>query len=231
MRNIAIAKDNRRARESMVKLINEALGCLCIRPDKKPESAIGKDSTAIKTYAIGTTIHMTEPKDVKYVNRLKEEFPSIIVILTKTSDFEHIVNALRVGVCDHLIKHGAAEIVEAMSDAKQESAPMISVDARKVVKTYRTSESDGSLLSGREQEILEQLSKGSANKEIAGQMHISLSTVRTHLRNIYKKLHVRCRTEAVVRFGHDKLDSAATEFQNQPFRRLQQIGNKGMVLR
>ena len=57
-------------------------------------------------------------------------------------------------------------------------------------------------LSRREEEILQHLSKGYSTKEIAGQLSVSVNTVRTHLQHIYNKMHVRSRTQAVVKFLH-----------------------------
>ena len=84
---------------------------------------------------------------------------------------------------------------------------MSSQVARKVVESFRrpsSATSECAALSEREQEILSQLSKGFSNKEIADRMSISISTVRTHLRHIYEKLHVRCRVEAAMRFRKDQ---------------------------
>jgi len=61
-----------------------------------------------------------------------------------------------------------------------------------------------SQLSRREEEVLELLAKGAANKEIAATLSISLDTVRYHLKHIYEKLHVRSRTEAVAKYVGDR---------------------------
>jgi DNA-binding NarL/FixJ family response regulator len=79
---------------------------------------------------------------------------------------------------------------------------MSSQIARRVVHSFHETAPgvDTSPLTDRENEILSFLSKGFANKEIADKLEISIPTVRTHLRHIYEKLHVRSRTEAVARF-------------------------------
>lgn len=196
MRNIAIVANDHRSHESLVRLIDGALDRLCVCSYSVVED-------------------LPEATRVKGMGRLKEESPSIaLLMLTDNADFERILEALRAGAGGCLLKRGVAdEIVEAISDLKEQGRSMKNFAARKVIKSFRVSavaESGTPLLSGREQEILAQLCKGYANKEIAGQMHISMSTVRTHLRNIYKKLHVRCRTEAVVRFGHQSPAPALT---------------------
>ena len=80
---------------------------------------------------------------------------------------------------------------------------MSSQIARRVVQSFRESAPDpqkDEKLSQREEEILQQLSKGYSTKEIADHSSISVNTVRTHLQHIYEKLHVRSRTEAVLKF-------------------------------
>jgi DNA-binding NarL/FixJ family response regulator len=80
--------------------------------------------------------------------------------------------------------------------------PMSSEIARRVVEFFRHRthpRDDGTHLSTREEEVLELLSKGYANKEIADRLELSIDTVRSHLKHIYEKMHVRSRTEAVGR--------------------------------
>ena len=79
---------------------------------------------------------------------------------------------------------------------------MSSVIARKVVQKFQVPlKKEGSLnLTPREQQILERLAKGALYKEIAWDLKIGAETVKTHLRNIYKKLQVRTRTEAVIKY-------------------------------
>ena len=177
------------------------------------EGSVGKVSKPATADVVVAGICLRETVNVKWVDCLKEKYPSIaILMLAENADFERIMKALKIGAGGDLLKHGEVkEVVEIISDVKGGGVPMGNLAAGKVVKSFRVvapAETGASSLSGREQEILAQLSKGYANKEIAGQMHISLSTVRTHLRNIYKKLHVRCRTEAVVRFGRQTPDPA-----------------------
>jgi DNA-binding NarL/FixJ family response regulator len=80
---------------------------------------------------------------------------------------------------------------------------MTSQIARKVVQAFRASEDAENLsmkLTEREAEVLDYLAKGYANKEIADKLGLSVPTVRSHLRSIYDKLHVRSRTEAVAKY-------------------------------
>jgi DNA-binding NarL/FixJ family response regulator len=96
-----------------------------------------------------------------------------------------------------------AELVQAIEQVHAGGAPMSMQIARKVVAhfgTAPTSDSDMEKLTKREYEVLTLLARGDLDKEIADQLHINVSTVRTHLKHIYEKLHVQSRTQAAVRY-------------------------------
>jgi DNA-binding NarL/FixJ family response regulator len=79
--------------------------------------------------------------------------------------------------------------------------------ARRVVESFRQPPAAGAEpaeLSRREGEILELLCQGDGNKEIADRLNLSVETIRTHLKRIYEKLHVRCRTEAALKYREAK---------------------------
>ncbi|HEY3762954.1 MAG TPA: LuxR C-terminal-related transcriptional regulator, partial [Verrucomicrobiae bacterium] len=125
-------------------------------------------------------ICLPETADIKWADCLKEKYPSIaILMLAENADFERIMKALKVGPGGYLLRRGAVkEIVDAISEVKEAGGPMGNLVVRKAIKSFRVvapAKPGASNLSGREQEILAQLSKGYANKEIAGQMHVSLS--------------------------------------------------------
>ena len=91
----------------------------------------------------------------------------------------------------------------ALLDVLNGGAPMSNAIARRVVRSFRrppANPRNEARLSTREIEVLGLLSRGLLNKEIADQMRLSVETVRSYLKTIYEKLHVRCRTEAVMRY-------------------------------
>jgi DNA-binding NarL/FixJ family response regulator len=141
--------------------------------------------------------------------RLKELLPqTLTVILTALDDDELIFRALEAGADGYLLKRtNPADMRVALLDVLNGGAPMSSAIARRVVKFFRkkpSSPQESLCLSAREEELLELLSKGYANKEIADQTHLTLETVRTYLKRIYEKMHVRSRTEAAVRYVNSK---------------------------
>ncbi len=141
--------------------------------------------------------------------QLKKLVPqSLIVILTALDDDELIFRALEAGADGYLLKRNKTEDMRAaLLDALNGGAPMTSAIARRVVHFFRkepTVQQESMRLAPREEELLELLSKGYSNKEIADQTRLTLETVRTYLKRIYEKMHVRSRTEAAVRYVNSK---------------------------
>ena len=111
---------------------------------------------------------------------------------------EKVFEALAAGANGYLLKKTPfARIGEALVELSNGGAPMSSHIARRVLERMRPAPANGTQLSAREHEVLALLSKGLLYKEIAGQLNISVNTVRQHIHNIYQKLHVQNRMEAV----------------------------------
>jgi DNA-binding NarL/FixJ family response regulator len=140
------------------------------------------------------------------IARLKSTLPDLnVIVLTVYNDPDHIFKALRAGACGYLLKQDTApKILEAIAEAQRGGAPMTSAIARKVIATFREPAADPAAenLSPRQREILELVANGYANKEIADKLAISFSTVCWFINEIYKKLHVQSRVQAVNKFRH-----------------------------
>ena len=141
--------------------------------------------------------------------RLKLALPQTrIVILTGFEDDELVFQALEAGADGYLLKRTKpADLRAALLDVLGGGAPMTSEIARRVVESFRQRarfRDETIRLTSREEEVLVLLSKGYSNKEIADHLSLSIDTVRSHLKHIYEKMHVRSRTAAVVRFMGSK---------------------------
>jgi len=123
------------------------------------------------------------------------------LMCTIYEDEEHIFQALCAGASGYILKNTAPEkFLQAIKDIHLGGSPMSPEIARKVVQSFQKPKVDKpeyTNLSAREKEILDYLSKGFRYKEIAAELFISIETVRTHIRNIYEKLQVNSRTEAL----------------------------------
>jgi DNA-binding NarL/FixJ family response regulator len=144
---------------------------------------------------------------IECVRRLKEQLPETqFMMLTVYEDAEKIFSALEAGASGYLLKRTTEpELVAAITDLRGGGSPMTSAIARKVVQFFQRrsaarGEGPAATLSPREREILELLAHGYLYKEIADQLKISVPTVNHHIRNMYEKLHVHSRSQAVAKY-------------------------------
>lgn len=148
-------------------------------------------------------IDMPGLNGIELVEKIKNRFPSVQCLMcTIYEDNDRIFNALEAGASGYILKKSASrQILEAVHDIYQGGSPMSSEIARRVVQSFNKRKDRDTLqefsLTNREQEILAQLEKGFLYKEIAHTLSISVETVRRHVHNIYEKLHVSNRTEAL----------------------------------
>jgi hypothetical protein len=152
-------------------------------------------------------INMGKMSGIEAVRIIKEKCPSIqFMMCTVYEDDEKIFDALAAGASGYILKKTkSAELVAAIRDLYEGGAPMSGQIASRVVASFRKKEESRDIvllesLSAREHEILEFLVKGRLYKEIASTLVISQETVRKHVYNIYKKLHVNNRVEAYNKF-------------------------------
>ncbi|MCX7865635.1 response regulator [Limisphaera sp. VF-2] len=201
---VALVEDQRDVRESWARLVDSFAEFRCIAACASGEEAL-RTLPALRPDVILMDIFLPRMSGIECTARLKASLPeSKIVILTASDDDELVFLALEAGADGYLLKRTEPESLRtALLDVWQGGAPMSSVIARLVVESFRhkgRGSADFVRLSAREEEILLLLSKGYANKEIADRLGVSTETVRSHLKHIYEKLHVRSRAEAVARY-------------------------------
>ncbi|HVU27575.1 MAG TPA: response regulator transcription factor [Verrucomicrobiae bacterium] len=202
--NVAIVEDNRSFREKLENYLNETPGYQCVCVCDSAEDAIRMIPRRAPDVVL-MDIHLPNMSGVDCTRRLKELCPSVrILILTVYEDNDRIFGALKAGASGYLLKRADPDdILRAIQEVKQGGAPMSSQIAYRVVESFRETTPDqphDEKLSQREKEILQALCKGYSSKEIAEHFSISVTTVNTHLHHIYEKLHVRSRTEAILKF-------------------------------
>jgi DNA-binding NarL/FixJ family response regulator len=204
---IAIVEDNAQIRGTLAQLIADARGYTCVCACETAEKALRLVPRHAPEVVI-MDIQLPDLSGIECTARLKRILPETqVMIFTVYEDNDQIFQALEAGASGYLLKRTTpAEILEAITDIKDGGAPMSSEVARKVVQSFRKTEptkaAELAQLSRREEEILALLTQGYVAKEIAGKLSISYDTVRSHLKHIYEKLHVRSRTEAVIKVMH-----------------------------
>lgn len=198
--NVGIIEDEKEISESMRSLINGSEGFSCVNAFDTAEEAI-KKLPDLHLDVVLTDIHLPGKTGIEAIAELKPKCPNTqFMICTSYEDSDSVFKALQSGATGYLTKTTQpSKLLDAIIDVHKGGSPMSSNIARKIVSSFQVNERNELLekLSSREQEILELLSKGLRYKEIADKIFVGTETVRTHIRNIYHKLQVNSRTEAL----------------------------------
>ncbi|MEI7472951.1 MAG: response regulator transcription factor [Chitinophagaceae bacterium] len=155
-------------------------------------------------------IDMPGINGIDAVKLVKKDFPTVdIIMFTVFEDDEKIFRSVMAGASGYLLKKIPPEkLLEALDDFVQGGAPMTGSIATRVLEMFRkqTQQTAATFnLSARELEILTSLSSGKTYRLIAGERFLSVETVRSHVKNIYEKLHVHSKAEAVAKAFREKL--------------------------
>jgi DNA-binding NarL/FixJ family response regulator len=206
--SVAIVEDSRSLRESLGRIIELSPGFRCVGAVGSGEEALA-ELPARQPDVVLMDINLPRMSGIECTGHLRRAMPAVqVIMLTVYEDNDKIFKALRAGARGYLLKRAGMEpgrLLEAIREVHAGGAPMNSAIARKVVEAFQEPAEAGETLeplSRREKEILELLCSGYANKEIAENLHLSVETVRDYLKSIYDKLHVRSRTEAVLKALH-----------------------------
>ena len=145
-------------------------------------------------------INMPGMSGIECITKIAGDCPNTqFMIFTIYENDEKIFDALAAGASGYILKRTPAEkIIEAIKELHNGGSPMSTPIARKVINHFKESKNPGhESLTNKENEILNLLSKGFLYKEIAAKLSISVGTVTQHIHNIYEKLHVTNKTEAI----------------------------------
>jgi DNA-binding NarL/FixJ family response regulator len=200
--SVAVLEDQKDTRDMLAILINGSEGYKCVATYETGEDAIA-GIPGLEPDVVMVDIHLPGLSGIETVKKLKGICPEMqFIMCTSFEDADNIFKALQAGATGYLTKSTTpTKILEAISDAYSGGSPMSSNIARKVITFFqqRNEKANKELdkLSTREQEILEYLSKGYRYKEIAALLFINIETVRKHIHNIYEKLEVNSRTDAL----------------------------------
>lgn len=202
-RSVIVVEDDAGLREQLVKILNSAPRIRCVGACASAEEAL-EVIPARKPDVVLMDIRLPASSGIECVAALKQILPNLpILMLTVYEDSESIFRALKAGANGYLIKSSPpSKLLEAIADVAKGGAPMSSPIARKVVQHFHLvgpAPSCAQDLSPREREVLELLASGYIYKEIGDKLGIGTETVRTYVKNICEKMHVRSRLEAVAR--------------------------------
>ena len=201
---MAVVEDDAGLRGSLERLLNLSPGFCCVCSCGSAEEAL-RFIPRNPPDLVLMDIHLPNRSGIECTALLRQQVPQLLIVMfTVYDDPNTLFKALRAGACGYLLKRARPEeILEAISEALRGGAPMSSEIARQVVAAFQEPLPAGRTdqgISRREQEILDDLLRGFANKDIAARLSISVFTVKNHLRHIYEKLQVRSRTEVMLKF-------------------------------
>lgn len=200
---VAIVEDINEIRDGLAALINGSEGYRCVGAFSDAESFLRKLPELLPDVVL-MDINLPGISGIECIRLLQmKKYQAPIMVLSVYENDEHVFESLQAGASGYLLKKTPPiKLLDAIQDLYNGGSPMSGQIARKVVQTFQQTSipsKEMEQLTPRELEILSHLAKGYRYKEIADTLFISVETVRTHLRNIYEKLHVRSRAEAVLK--------------------------------
>ncbi len=194
--HVAIIEDDSMIRESYTYLINNEAGFEVVGAYKSYEEA-AKHLLNIKPEVLLLDVELPGINGIEALPKIKKLIPHLhVIILTVYENNESVFHALTNGASGYLTKNtSSAKIVEAIKEVLDGGAPMSAGVARLVINSFQRNQN--SPLSKRETEVLENVSLGKSRRRIADELFIDMETVKTHIKNIYQKLDVHSKADAI----------------------------------
>mgnify|MGYP001491065436 CR=1 FL=1 len=205
--HIAIAEDNQKLSELLKEKIELNSDYKVVVMAENGKDLLDKLNDKQPIDVVFMDINMPIMNGIEASKKLIQTYPEIKIIISSIYDDEdHVFDAIIAGAVGYILKDAKKEeIHRAIEDVLNGNVPMSPEIARKALKLIKSGKpsvqvNDDYKLTAREVEILNHLSKGLQYDEIAGKLFISTGTVRKHIENIYKKLQVNNKVEAIQKF-------------------------------
>lgn len=202
---VAIVEDNQGIASLWQDIINHAQGMICVGKYRSAEEASSLFKLAPQVIIMD--IGLPEKDGVAFTREVCQKLlKTEVLICTVFQDTDRIVQALQAGAAGYILKSATPEeLLNAIWTVHRGGSPIDSMVARRVIALFRPERQNiAETLTKREEDILRYVAKGYRNKEIAEALFISIDTVRAHVRNIYGKLQVNTRVDAVRKFFGNK---------------------------
>jgi DNA-binding NarL/FixJ family response regulator len=198
---VCIVEDDKVLREGMAEGIRQSGECDLLGSFESGEELI-KVFKTLKPEVVLMDIQLPGRSGIECVKELKIKYPETqFLICSIFEDNDNIFDALCAGATGYMLKStDFNKLIQSIVEVHRGESPMSGSIARKVLGSFqnrKTSDEYLKLLSEREREILDYLARGLRYKEISSRINVSTETVRTHIRNIYEKLQVSSRTDAL----------------------------------
>lgn len=216
---VAVVEDVDLIRAELIQLIESFEGFVCVQTCASAEEAL-KVLPALSPDVVLMDIYLPRMSGIECTPRLKDALPSCQIVMLTSSDEEELVfRALEAGADGYLLKDGPPEDLRAgLLDVRRGGVPMTSGIARRVAQFFRK-RAKGSdelrSLSQREAEVLALIARGLSTKEVGDRLSLTVETIKTYVKNIYEKMHVHSRAEAVAKY----FESSGVEKPGAPRRK------------
>ncbi len=206
--NVYIYEDNDHLRNSMLALFEWNPNYKILLAKSNPSTILSDLQNKLPDVIL-MDIDMPEMDGITAVQTLRTCYPDLpVIMLTIFDDQDNIYQAICAGASGYLLKNDLENVIPSIKDVLNGGAPMTGAVAKKVLSTLSGGKPKASvqqdLLTVREMEILNGLVKGLSYKMIAEQCALSIDTIRTHIKKIYKKLQVNSATEAIYKINKCK---------------------------
>jgi DNA-binding NarL/FixJ family response regulator len=205
----AIIEDQRDIREGLTMLINGTEGYACTGSYRSMEEALEKISRELPDVIL-SDIGLPGMDGIEGIKLLKERYPQMLfLMLTVYDDDERIFDALCAGACGYLLKRTSpTRLLESLKESVTGGAPMSPEVARRVITLFRDirpPERADYELTPHETRLLKLLVEGHNYTTSAEELGVSINTIKFHMRNVYDKLQVHSKSEAVAKALRDRL--------------------------
>lgn len=206
---VTIVEDRREIREALTMLINGTNGFRCSGSFRSMEEALEKIKGDLPDVVL-SDIGLPGMSGIEGIRILKERYPNLLLLMLSVyEDDERIFDALCAGACGYLLKRTSpARLIECLKEAVEGGAPMSPEVARRVVALFRDirpPERADYQLTPHETRLLKLLVEGHNYKTAAVELGVSFHTIHFHIRNIYDKLQVHSKSEAVAKAMRDRI--------------------------
>lgn len=204
MIRVIIVEDDKEIRESLSVFLDESEGIKFAGSFADGETAL-KNIPELLPDVILMDISLPGMNGIECVKKIREKDEEIdIIMLTVHKNDEMIFDSLCSGACGYLMKNTPpSEIIEAIKEVRNGGSPMSTEIARRIVTSFHAKKTID--FTSREHEVLGLLCKGLSYKSIADKLFVSIETVHFHIKNIYRKLHVNSKSQAVAKAIKEKL--------------------------
>ncbi len=201
-KSVLLIEDDERLRLRLVSILNSAPDIECRWAFASAEE-MERNSPTESPAVVLLDINLPGISGIEYLPTVRRRFPDTeVLMLTAYEKDDDIFNALKAGASGYLVKSSQTDVLfGAIREVLNGGAPFSSHIARKVVAYFQTGGKvqKDDLLSAREREVLDLLAAGHIYKTIADHLQISIPTIRTYLKRICTKLHVKNRSEAIAK--------------------------------